>query len=86
MLNMYPWILKSGPYDVRWEKVEHVKRMLANRMYPVPPKQVAAKIIERMLERGRGNQHWKRIRSSNANGSSGVSEAMTAGTSETNDF
>jgi anti-sigma28 factor (negative regulator of flagellin synthesis) len=60
VLEIYRWILKSEPHDVRWEKVERVKRILTGGTYLVPPKQVAAKLIEQMLERGRGNQGRER--------------------------
>jgi anti-sigma28 factor (negative regulator of flagellin synthesis) len=53
VLETYRWIFKSGPHDVRWEKVERIKRILTGGSYSVPPKQVAAKLLERMLERGR---------------------------------
>jgi anti-sigma28 factor (negative regulator of flagellin synthesis) len=49
MLEIYRWILKSGSQDVRWEKVERIKRILTGGTYPVPPKQVAAKLIEQMF-------------------------------------
>jgi hypothetical protein len=77
-------ISKTGPHDVRWEKVERIKRILTGGTYPVPPKRVAAKLIKQMLERGRANRRWKRSRSGNSNESSGVSEATLAG-SATND-
>lgn len=52
MLDIGVWILKSGLEDARWEKVEHVKRILTGGTYPVPPRQIAVKLIEHMLERG----------------------------------
>jgi anti-sigma28 factor (negative regulator of flagellin synthesis) len=42
-LSSYYQISKSGPHDVRWEKVERIKRLLTDGTYSVPPKQVAAK-------------------------------------------
>jgi anti-sigma28 factor (negative regulator of flagellin synthesis) len=56
VLEIYRWILKTGSHDVRWEKVERIKRIVTGGTYPVPPKQVAAKLIEQMLERGRSNR------------------------------
>jgi Anti-sigma-28 factor, FlgM len=86
VLDMYRWILKSGARDVRWEKVERIKRILTGGTYPVPPKQVAAKILEQMLERGRGNHRWERNRpGSTTNDSSSVAKATIVGKSETND-
>jgi hypothetical protein len=32
---------KTGPYDMRWEKVERIKRILTGGTYSVPPKQLA---------------------------------------------
>ena len=80
MLDIYNWVSKSGPDDVRWEKVEHIKRNLTGGTYPVPPQQVAAKLLEHMLERGRANHRWERSRSSGkTNDSSGVGKAALAG-------
>jgi hypothetical protein len=80
MLEIYRWILKSRSHDVRWEKVERIKRILTGGTYPVPPKQVAAKLIEQMLERGRGNHRWKHSRSGGkTNDSSSVGEVTIAG-------
>jgi hypothetical protein len=84
-LSSYYQISQSGSHDVRWEKVERIKRIVAGGTYPVPPKQVAAKLLKQMLERDRANHRWKRSRSGNANGSSGGSEATLADKSETND-
>jgi anti-sigma28 factor (negative regulator of flagellin synthesis) len=50
VLDINYWTSISGPDDVRWEKVEHIKRILAGGTYPVPPEQVAAKLIEDILE------------------------------------
>jgi len=79
-------ISKTCPHDVRWEKVERIKRILTGGTYSVPPKQVAPKLLEHMLERGRANQRWKRSRSGKSNGSSGVTEATLAGNAQTNDM
>jgi anti-sigma28 factor (negative regulator of flagellin synthesis) len=46
---------KTGPHDVRWEKVERIKRILTGGTYSVPPKQLAAKLLEGMLKRDRAN-------------------------------
>jgi hypothetical protein len=69
VLDMYRWILKSDLHDVRWEKVDRIKRILTGGSYPVPPKQVAMKLIEQMLEHGRGNHRWERSRSGKTNDS-----------------
>ena len=55
-------ISKRAPNDVRWEKVEQIKPHVVAGTYPVPPEQVAAKLIEYMLESGRG----KRCRNGNS--------------------
>jgi hypothetical protein len=48
--------------------------------YPVSPKQIAAKLIEHMLEHGRANQHRKPSESSGeTENSSGVAKATIAG-------
>ena len=74
------WISKSGPDDVRWEKVENIKRILTGGTCPVPPEQVAAKLLEHMREPGFVNLPWKRRRSSNkTNFRSGVGKATIAG-------
>jgi hypothetical protein len=68
---------------VRWDKVEHVKRILTGETYPVSPKQIAAKLIEHMLEQGRANQRWKQ---SGSNGetedTSGLVKATIEGKAE----
>jgi anti-sigma28 factor (negative regulator of flagellin synthesis) len=46
---------KTGRYDVRWEKVERIKRILTGGTYSVSPKQLAAKLLEGKLERDRAN-------------------------------
>jgi hypothetical protein len=84
--EIYRWTLKNGPVEVRWEKVERIKRILAGGTYPVPPKRVAAKLLEHMLDRGRVNHRWERNRSDKNNDSSGVGTSRLAGKSETNDL
>jgi hypothetical protein len=64
VLDICGWISKSRPDDVRWDKVEHVKRILTGETYPVSPKQLAVKLIEHMLEHGRASPRWKRTGSS----------------------
>jgi anti-sigma28 factor (negative regulator of flagellin synthesis) len=54
-LSSYYQISKSASDDVRWEKAERIKRIVTGGAYSVPPKQVPAKLLERMLERGRAN-------------------------------
>jgi hypothetical protein len=85
-LSSYYQISKTGPHDVRWEKVERIQRILTGGTYSVPPKQVAAKLLERMQESDRANHRWKRSRSGKSNDSSGVSEATIAGKSVTDDL
>jgi Anti-sigma-28 factor, FlgM len=86
VLDICYWISKTGPHDVRWEKVERIRRILTAGTYSVPPKRVAAKLLERMMERDLANQRWKRNGSHKTNDSLGVSEATLAGNSETNDL
>jgi hypothetical protein len=78
VLDIYYSILKSEPNDVRWEKVDHVRLMLANGSYSISPEQVATKVIDQMLESDK--HHWKRSRSSGkTNGDSGVGAAYDCG-------
>ena len=56
MLDIEYLIAKSGRDDVWWEKVENIKRILSNGTYPVPSEEVAAKIIEQILEGGHANR------------------------------
>jgi anti-sigma28 factor (negative regulator of flagellin synthesis) len=49
VLDIYELISKSESDDVRWEKVKQFKLVLTNGAYPVPPEQVAARLIEEML-------------------------------------
>jgi anti-sigma28 factor (negative regulator of flagellin synthesis) len=51
VLGIYDLISKSEPDDVRWAKVKQFKQVLTNGAYPVWPEQVAARLIEQMLER-----------------------------------
>ena len=68
---------------MRWDKVEHVKRILTGETYPVSPKQIAAKLIEHMLEHGRANQRWKHTGSSSkTEDSSDVAKATITGEAE----
>jgi hypothetical protein len=60
--NIHYAIPTSEPDDVRWEKVDHIRLMLANGTYRVSLEQVAAKVIDQMLESG--THHWKNGRSS----------------------
>src|ERR1700722_6217148 len=76
-------IAKSRPDDVRWDKVEHVKQILTGETYPVSPTQIAAKLIEHMLEHGRANQRWKHSGSSSeTEDSSDVAKATITGEAE----
>jgi hypothetical protein len=87
MLYVYCWFSKSAPDDVRWEKVEHIKRILIGGTYAVPAKRVAAKLLGHMLERDRATHGWEHSRSGlKTNDSSGVGTATIAGESETNDL
>jgi hypothetical protein len=51
--DIYDLFCKSERDNVRWEKVKHFRLILTNGACPVPSELVAAKLIERMLERGR---------------------------------
>jgi hypothetical protein len=80
VLDIHYSIPKSEPDDVRWEKVDHVRLMLANGTYRVSPEQVATKVIDQMLESGRDKHHWKGGRSSRTtNSNSGVAQLTIAG-------
>jgi hypothetical protein len=63
MLDVNCWFLKSGPDDVRWEKVETIKRIVTGGTYAVPAKRVAAKLLRHMLERDRAGHRWDHSRS-----------------------
>jgi hypothetical protein len=54
--NIHYAIPTSEPDDVRWEKVDHIRLMLANGTYHVSLEQVAAKVIDQMLESGRSSR------------------------------
>jgi anti-sigma28 factor (negative regulator of flagellin synthesis) len=58
LLDIHYSILKSEPDDVRWEKLDHVRLMLANGTYRISSEQVATNVIDQMLESD--NHHWKR--------------------------
>jgi anti-sigma28 factor (negative regulator of flagellin synthesis) len=49
VLDICYWISKTGPHDVRWEKVERIRRVLTDGTYSVPPNQLAAKLLECMF-------------------------------------
>jgi hypothetical protein len=51
--NICYWISKTGPHDVRWEKVERLRLIVTGGTYSVFPNQLAAKLLEPMLERDR---------------------------------
>jgi Anti-sigma-28 factor, FlgM len=67
---------KTGPHDVRWEKIERLRPILIGGTYSVSPKQLAAKLLERMLERDRANHRWKCNRSGTTNNNFGLSELL----------
>ena len=71
MLDICYLISKTGPHDVRWDKVERIKRILTGGTYSVPPKRVAAKLLECMLECDRANHRSKRSRAGKSKDSSG---------------
>jgi hypothetical protein len=52
-LSVLDMISKSQPDNVRWEKVKQFKLILTKGTHLVPPEEVAKRLIERMLERGR---------------------------------
>jgi hypothetical protein len=73
VLDIHYSPLKSEQDDVRWEKVDNVRLMLASGTYHVCLAEVAAKVIDQMLESG--THHWKNGRSSrttNSNSHVGV--------------
>jgi Anti-sigma-28 factor, FlgM len=84
MLDIYHWISQNESHGVRWEKVERIKRLLTGGTYSVAPKQVAAKLLERMLDCRRASRRWKRNITGETNGNFNVSEAAIACRSETN--
>jgi len=61
--DIYCFIPKRELDDVRWEKVEQVRRTLTGETYPVSPEQIAARIIEQMVESGSATPHWSRSKS-----------------------
>jgi hypothetical protein len=71
---------------VRWERVERLRLILAGGTYSVAPKRVAAKLLEQVLERDRANHRCERSKSGTTNDSSGISEALPEGNSETSDL
>jgi hypothetical protein len=81
MLDICDLISKSERHDVRWEKVKQSKLALTNGVYPVPPEQVASRLIEQMLERGRSRlrRRHRKLRSKTID-SSGIGEASVGAT------
>ena len=63
MLNIHSAISTGEPDKVRWEKVDHLRLMLANGTYHVSLAQVAAKIIDEMLASGTHHWKWRQIKS-----------------------
>jgi hypothetical protein len=59
VLDIHYSTLKSEQDDVRREKVDNVRLMLASGTYRVSPEQVATKVIDQMLESGRDKHYWK---------------------------
>jgi hypothetical protein len=84
--DIYSLMSKRELDDVRWEKILQVKRILRGETHSAPPEQIAARLIEQMLERGRGNPRWKRSgsRGDTIDGS-GVVAATIAGKVRNND-
>jgi hypothetical protein len=75
VLDICDLISKSESDDVRWEKVKQFKLVLTNGAYPGPPEQVAARLIEEMLERGRSHLRRRQSKlSSKTNDTSGIGE------------
>jgi hypothetical protein len=76
VLHIYDLISKSEPDDVRWDKVKHFKLILTNGAYPVPPEQVAARLIDGMLERGHSHLRQRHNKLSiETDKASGIGEA-----------
>ena len=75
MLDLCNFISKAGTDDVRWEKVKQFK-LMTNTAYAVPPGQVAARVIDQMLERGRLHLRRRKIKlSRKTNDNSTIGEA-----------
>jgi hypothetical protein len=76
VLDLCNFISKAGTDDVRWEKVKQFKLILTNTPYAVPPGQVAARVIDQMLERGRLHLRRRKIKlSRKTNDNSTIGEA-----------
>jgi hypothetical protein len=86
MENICRFISKPGPDDVRWEKVEKIRQIVTGGTFPAPPEQVAARLIDEMLERGRADPSWSYSKSwGKPIDSSGVGPAPIAGKARRND-
>jgi hypothetical protein len=83
VVNIYRFISKRGPDDVRWEKVEQVTQIVTGGTFPASPEQVAARLIDQMLELGRADPSWRRSKSCGKPiDSSGVGPVPMAGKRE----
>jgi anti-sigma28 factor (negative regulator of flagellin synthesis) len=79
VLDINRWISMSTLDDVRWDKVERVKLVLASGTYPIPPERVGEKLVEHMLKLDDAHHRRKRSRSgSKTNDDSGVGDATSA--------
>jgi hypothetical protein len=63
VVDIYCFIPKRELDDVRWEKVEQVRGLLIGETYPVPPEQIAARLIDQMLDHGLAYPRRRRSRS-----------------------
>lgn len=59
MSSSYHEFSENAADDVRWERVEHSKLKLTSGAYSVAAEEVAAKLIEYMLDLGRANYRRK---------------------------
>jgi hypothetical protein len=76
VLDIYDLISNSEPDSVRWAKVKHFKLILINGAYSVPPQKLAARLIERMLQRDRSHLRRRHSKpSSKTDDTSGIGEA-----------
>jgi hypothetical protein len=80
VLDIYDLSSKGEPDDVRWEKVQQFKLILTSGAYPVAAGQVAARLIEEMLESGRIHVRRRHSKLSRKTiDSSGIGEAGVGG-------
>jgi hypothetical protein len=62
-LDNYDCFTTNVPDDVRWERVERIRQILAGGTYAVPAIRVAAKLLRHMLELDRVDRRWEQSES-----------------------